>query len=149
MTSPIRPGLLEDLPAIARLHRECFAEAWEVGFLGRLLAQPGAFCAIALEQELHAGFLLARVNAGEGEILSLGVRLLSRRRSLGIALVRNALERAASAGAMEIFLEVAVENVAARSLYSRLGFQEAGLRPAYYGQCPGTGTDALILRRRV
>jgi ribosomal-protein-alanine N-acetyltransferase len=131
------------------LHSECFAEGWDAEFLGGLLAQHGAFSAIAFELDLPAGFLLARVNSGEAEILSLGVRRASRRRSLGTALVQNALERASSAGAMEVFLEVGVENAAARSLYGRLGFREVGLRPAYYGQGSGPRSDALILRRAV
>jgi ribosomal-protein-alanine N-acetyltransferase len=147
MISPIRSGALEDQPAIARLHSECFASAWDVAFLGHLLAQPGAFSAIALEQGLPAGFLLARVISGEAEILSLGVRLSSRRRALGTALVQKALEQASLAGAREVFLEVGVENAAARSLYGRLGFQEVGRRPSYYGQGAGPRADALILQR--
>jgi ribosomal protein S18 acetylase RimI-like enzyme len=50
---------------------------------------------------------------------------------------------------MEVFLEVAVENLAARAFYGRLGFGEVGLRPAYYGQGSGPRADALILRRAV
>src|SRR5207247_2404110 len=98
----VRRGTLEDLPAIASLHRECFADAWDVAFLGRLLVQPGAFSVIAVEG-LPAGFLLARVTAGEAEILSLGVRPSSRRRSLGTALVQDAMEDASLAGATEVF----------------------------------------------
>ena len=41
-----------------------------------------------------------------------------------------------------MFLEVAVTNDAARALYVRHGFTEAGLRRRYYTD----GTDALILR---
>src|SRR5947209_13254683 len=89
----IRPATLQDLPVIAALHCECFADGWDVDFLGRLWAQRGAIGAIAFEKGAPAGFLLARVNAGEAEILSLGVRLPSRRRSLGTALVKNVLER--------------------------------------------------------
>ena len=143
----VRRGTLEDLPAIASLHRECFADAWDVEFLGRLLAQPGAFSVIALEQGVPTGFLLARVTAGEAEILSLGVRPSSRRRSWGTALVQDALKDAFLAGATEVFLEVSVENAAARCLYGRLEFREVGLRPSYYSQGSGRRADALILRR--
>ena len=139
----IRVGALGDLPAIAAIHGQCFAEAWDTGFLGRLFAQRGAFAAVAIEDRRVAGFILARANAGEAEILSLGVRPSSRRRSLATKLVRDALERAAEAGAIEVFLEVAVDNAPARALYGSLGFREAGYRPAYYGR----GADALILRR--
>jgi [ribosomal protein S18]-alanine N-acetyltransferase len=146
MISPVRPGTLEDLPEIARLHEECFADAWDVEFLGRLLAQPGAFSAVAMEHGRAAGFVIARANAGEAEILSLGVRPSSRRRSLASALVGLALDRAFQAGAVEVFLEVGIENTAALALYDRLGFREVGRRPAYYRRSSGSGADALILR---
>ena len=66
----------------------------------------------------------------------------SRRRAIGAALIRSVMERALEAGAADIFLEVGVDNAAARGLYGRLGFREVGRRPAYYTP---TG-DALILR---
>jgi ribosomal-protein-alanine N-acetyltransferase len=102
---------------------------------------------VAAEDGAPAGFVLARVNAGEAEILSVGVRLSSRRRSLATALVQSALNQASADGAVEVFLEVAVENAAARALYRRLGFREVGLRAVYYREGMGAGSDALILRR--
>ncbi len=132
---------------IAKLHGVCFSDNWDVEFLGRLLAQPGAFSALAVEDERPAGFVIARANAGEAEILSLGVRPPSRRRALAIALIRSALERAFQAGSREVFLEVGVENLAARGLYARLGFYQVGSRPVYYDRGSGPGGDALILRR--
>jgi tRNA threonylcarbamoyladenosine biosynthesis protein TsaB len=146
MTAPVRPGTLADLPAIAKLHAECFVDAWDTEFLGRLLAQPGAFSAIAVEHDVPVGFVLARAVAGEAEVLSLGVQPRSRRRSVGTALVRSMIERALQTGAAEVFLEVGVENAAARRLYGRLGFAEVGARSAYYRRDSGPGTDALILR---
>jgi ribosomal-protein-alanine N-acetyltransferase len=147
MSSPIRSGTLEDLPEIATLHGECFADAWSAEFLGRLLAQPGAFSSIAIEGERPVGFIIARANAGEAEILSLGVRPTSRRRGLGAALVRSAMERAILSGALEIFLEVNVENIAALALYGRLAFREVGRRSGYYQDASGPAADALVLRR--
>lgn len=147
MSSPIRSGTLEDLPEIVNLHRECFVDAWGAEFLGRLLAQPGAFSLIASARTHPVGFLIARANAGEAEILSLGVCPASRRQGLAAALVRSAMERAMERGALEIFLEVSVENVAAFDLYRRLGFREVGRRSGYYQDASGPGADALVLRR--
>ena len=142
MTSSVRTGTLEDLPEIARLHAECFSDGWGLDFLGRVLAQPGTFSAIAMEEGRPAGFVIARAHAGEAEILSLGVHPSSRRHALATALVRTAVDQAFQAGAMEVFLEVGVENSAALGLYGRLGFRQVGRRPAYYG----SGADALTLR---
>jgi ribosomal protein S18 acetylase RimI-like enzyme len=51
------------------------------------------------------------------------------------------------AGATEVFLEVSVDNAAARALYAGLGFREVGLRPDYYEEAVGAARDALVLRR--
>ena len=142
MTSPVRSGTLDDLPDIAKLHAECFADGWGLEFLGRVLAQPGTFSAMAMEEGCPVGFVIARAYVGEAEILSLGVRPSSRRRSLATALVRAAIDQAVQNGAGEVFLEVGIENAAARGVYARLGFHEVGRRPAYYG----SGADALTLR---
>ena len=41
-----------------------------------------------------------------------------------------------------VFLEVSVANIAARHLYTRAGFLQAGLRPHYYSD----NSDALVLQ---
>lgn len=143
----IRLGALADLVAIAELHTQCFAQIWNVEFLGRLLAQPGAFSFIATKGGATVGFAVARAVAGEAEILSLGVRPASRRRGVGGELVRATANHAFLAGAREVFLEVAVENEAARTLYGQLGFCQAGRRSAYYHDREGSNGDALVLRR--
>jgi ribosomal-protein-alanine N-acetyltransferase len=64
----------------------------------------------------------------------------ARRRGLGSLVLRGLLESAADRGAERATLEVASTNIAALALYRRLGFREAGRRPAYYRN----GDDALI-----
>src|SRR6204780_3077030 len=78
------------------------------------------------------GMILARVAADEAEILTIAVDPGRRGRGLGSALLRAAMARAAALGAGAMFLEVAVSNAAARALYARHGFAEAGLRRQYY-----------------
>ncbi|MFA4893699.1 GNAT family N-acetyltransferase, partial [Brevundimonas sp.] len=52
---------------------------------------------------------------------------------------------AAARGARRLFLEVAEDNEAARALYGRAGFSEAGRRPRYYARADGSRRDALLL----
>ncbi|MEX1317460.1 MAG: GNAT family N-acetyltransferase [Synechococcaceae cyanobacterium] len=63
-----------------------------------------------------------------------------RRRGLGRLVLSALLETAGGRGAERATLEVASGNRAALALYRRLGFREAGRRPAYYRN----GEDALI-----
>ncbi|HJW42414.1 MAG TPA: GNAT family N-acetyltransferase [Rhizomicrobium sp.] len=132
-----RPGY--DLAPLAAIHAACFAQAWDVQALSELLVAAGAFCLSGGE-----GFILARAAGGESEILTLAVSPSARRRGTASELVAAAADHARRLGAQSMFLEVAVGNLAARALYGKLGFAEAGRRKGYYAGSPPE--DALILR---
>ena len=89
---------------------------------------------------------LAWAQAGEAEILTLATLAGQRRLGAGRALVQEILVQAAALGAGALFLEVAQTNVAARALYTGLGFLEIGRRERYYPGPVGP-IDALVLRR--
>ncbi len=132
----------DDLAPFAAIHAQCFPDAWSEIALDQLLATQGTFLLG------HAtGFVLARVAAGEAEILTLAVAPRARRRGTATALVEAAAAHAYGLGATEVFLEVAADNLPARTLYGRLGFAEAGLRKGYYSAGRDTPADALILRK--
>jgi ribosomal-protein-alanine N-acetyltransferase len=125
---------------MAEIHRAAFprGESWSRDVMILQLDLPMVFGFVHPD----GGMILARVAADEAEILTLGVSPVWRRRGLGAALLRAAMDRAGALGAVSMFLEVAVSNDAARALYRAHGFIEAGLRRHYYSD----GTDALILR---
>lgn len=142
------PGLAtpEDVPVLAAIHAQCFAEAWTGDAIAGLMMSPGSF---ALLDEAHTGFILVRVATGESEILTLGVTPAARRRGTASALVAAAAERAAEADASIMFLEVSVVNTPALALYKRLGFDQAGYRKAYYAVSHGVREDALVLKAAI
>lgn len=78
------------------------------------------------------GFVAARVNADELHINNIGVRHEARRRGVGTALLREALEMGALYGARRALLEVRASNGTAQALYMRHGFRVAGRRRSYY-----------------
>ncbi len=131
---------MTDPAALAAIHAEAFDAPWDAASLTGLLASPGVF---AVEEA--DGFILIRVVADEAEILTLAVRPAARRSGLGARLVEAAMVRAAALGAERMFLEVAENNVAARALYTRAGFVEAGRRRGYYARTDGSREDALVL----
>ncbi|MBL6854174.1 MAG: GNAT family N-acetyltransferase [Alphaproteobacteria bacterium] len=136
-----RLPLNANLGPLAALHAACFADAWDARALADLLAIPGTF-AISSDD----GFILARATADEAEILTLAVTPTARRHGLGRALVTEAASQAQQSGAAAMFLEVALDNAAARALYTSLGFAEAGRRKGYYARPGSSPEDALILR---
>ena len=126
---------------LASLHAASFADAWTEQAIADLLKMPGAFAFAG-----DTGFILARAAAGEAEILTLAVAPDTRRQGLATALVLAAASHAHLLGAQSFFLEVAVGNDAARALYTRLGFVEAGRRKGYYAAAGRKPEDALVLR---
>ena len=99
--------------------------------------------------EAPDGFILMRAVADEAEILTLAVRPAARRGGQGGRLVGEGVLEAAARGAVRVFLEVAADNAAARALYARAGFVEAGRRPGYYAGPGGARRDALLLVRNL
>lgn len=130
---------MTDLDALVAIHRACFTDAWGVESFANLLAMPGTFVLQSKD-----GFVLARVAAGEAEILSLGVMPAARRGGQAESLVVESAAKAREQGAVIMFLEVNQNNAAARALYDKLGFREVGRRKGYYRATPPE--DALTLR---
>lgn len=147
MTLHIRPTATDDLPGLARLQAESFEETWSAPEIEALLSGPGGFGLAAVMDGRLSGFLIGRAVAGEGEILTVAVDPDLRRSGLGAALVERAAEVAGRAGASHLFLEVAVDNEAALSLYEGAGFSRAGFRAGYYARKGAPPADALVLRR--
>ena len=135
-----------DVALLARLHGEAFDPEWGRDEIVSLLAMPGAFGLLALDAGAPVGFLIARVAAGEAEILSLGVAPPARRRGVGRMLLDAALAAAAE-GAERMFLEVAEDNAAARALYAAAAFRAVGRRPAYYRRPGVANAPAVVLER--
>ncbi len=145
MSVKIRVAATADLPALASLHSVCFNDQWTASALGQLLASAGTYALVADDAGGVRGFIVVRVAADEAEILTFAVHPLWRRQGLGRDLVYAAARRATLSGGQTLILEVAALNFAARQLYDRLGFRQAGLRRSYYE--PGKKGDALILKR--
>lgn len=141
-----------DSERLAALHRRCFAEeAWSAEAFAALLAMPGCHGWLTAEDDGFDGpltaLLLARRAADEAEILTLCVNPTHRRRALAKRLVRHLIETLSHEGTRSLHLEVAVDNHAARALYSGFGFVEIGRRPGYYKAAPqASRVDACMLR---
>jgi ribosomal-protein-alanine acetyltransferase len=90
-----------------------------------------------------AGVLVVGESA---EILTVGVVPEARRRGIARKLVADLLDEARRRGGHEVFLEVRVDNDAARSLYVTEGFAEIGMRAGYYD---AGRVDAVVMRREL
>ena len=144
----IRRITARDLDAVAAIEAGAFARPLTVDDLTTLFARP-AFHGFVLET---AGGAVASyalfLSAGDvADLVSTGTAAPERRQGFAVRLLTYALHRIIAAGATDITLEVAVDNVAALALYAGLGFSEAGRRAGYYKR-PGGRVDALVMRYR-
>ena len=131
----IRRGTVFDLPAIAESQKTTRESAqWAPeSYLKYTLR-------VAEYQGNILGFVVSRQTASdEYEVLNVAVSTEHRRRGIASRLLKSLMNEAAGV----YFLEVRESNEAARKLYRKLEFQEAGRRPQYY-QNPAEA--AIVMR---
>lgn len=140
----------EHAPDMARAHAQAFDAAWREDEFEDLLEGEGIFGVLAHDaapsDPTPLGVILCRIAADEMEVLTVGVTPAARRRGVARALMTAALGAARQAGAHAAFLEVAIDNAAAESLYTSLGFIQSGLRKGYYDRGAAGRMDARVMR---
>ena len=141
----IEPASADVCATLADLHARAFDKPWTAAEIAKLIENPAVFTLISRDPEPR-GFIMAWAAAGDAEILTVAVVPEARRRGVGASLVAAAGVAALVRGAASMHLEVAESNEAARALYAKLGYQEAGRRHAYYGGAGGS-IDAIVMRR--
>lgn len=89
-----------------------------------------------------AGFYLTRKILDEEELLLIAVAPPFRRAGLASVLMRHLLRTAHERGTARLFLEMREDNPA-RDFYDGFGFEQVGLRKAYYRGADGNLRNAL------
>jgi ribosomal-protein-alanine N-acetyltransferase len=149
--SASRPELVSlrwwHLAEVAELERRVFdVDPWTPEMFWSELAQGrGRYYLAALVADRIVGYAGLAVQDDEAYIQTVGVDPRLRGCRLGSRLMVALLREARHAGARSCGLEVRTDNLAARALYSRLGFVDIGLRRAYYQP---SGGDAYVMRVR-
>lgn len=131
---------------MALIHSAAFEvpRPWSEAEIADLLAQPVCFALTEAE-----GFVIGRVVAGEGELLTIAVQPAAQGHGVGLRLMRGFVAACAEHGAETVFLEVAESNLAARAVYARAGFAQTGRRRDYYHLPDGRSVDALVMFRKL
>lgn len=137
----IREMTRRDIPGVAILERTVFPTPWSARIFFDELSMANRAYLVAEDAEGdllgYAGLLLVESDA---HITTLAVEPRARRHRLGSRLMLALVDRALTAGASHLTLEVRMSNEAAQHLYRRFGFAPVGLRKDYYRD-----EDALIM----
>lgn len=91
-----------------------------------------------------SGYAIMSIAASEAHILNLCVHPARRRLGYGRRMLNALLFKAEDNAVKRVFLEVRPSNRAAITLYSSAGFEEIGIRPAYYQAKEGR-ENAVVL----
>ncbi len=138
----IRKAAPGEETALFALHAAATVDGWNAQSFASFVQSPGTFVLVHDDD----GLIVVRMAAGEAEILTVGVLPAARRKGIGGALVRAAAGHAAARNCKDLFLEVGIENQAARALYTSLGFRQVGYRKAYYPKPGAPPEDALVMK---
>jgi ribosomal-protein-alanine N-acetyltransferase len=153
MSKIIRRGVAADMDALLALERSVPEAAhWSPAEYVQILHPESQEAAlrrwifVAEDGELKGFIVVKLLRAGQqmlAEIENLAVSTAARRKGTGSALCTAALEACRAVGARAVELEVRAGNSAAIGLYTRLGFEQTGIRAGYYTH---PKEDAVLLR---
>jgi len=139
----IRRLSLADLPQVMVIERRAFTAPWSLAMFGLELSKPSGICLAALRGRRLVGYLVCSRYDAVWHLMNIAVEPERRRSGIATALLAALFARADRPGD-EYTLEVRPSNLAAVSMYERLGFHSAGRRPGYYHD---NREDALIMWR--
>lgn len=139
----VRPMTEADLDRIATLEREIYPFPWSWrNFADSLNAGYG--CWLYHYNENIIGYVVVMISGGEGHLLNLSVARDWQGQGWGRKLLLHVLDTARQYSVASLFLEVRPSNHIARRLYESAGFNEIGLRRAYYPADNGR-EDAVVM----
>ena len=142
----LRPMTLNDVAPVAALEAQVFSdenhEPWSEKVFYEDVSTHNHVWWVAHDRGTIIGYAGGAVVADELQIANVAVAADRRREKIAARLLGRVAYDAQMLGATWASLEVEVGNDGAEALYRGLGFEEAGVRPNYYG----AGIDARIMR---
>jgi ribosomal-protein-alanine N-acetyltransferase len=147
---------MNDLASVTRINQACLPENYtDIFFLDLNRRFPETFVVGEEDGEI-VGYIMCRVEVGlsnlglsglvkKGHVVSVAVLPEHRRKGIGEALIKQAMEGMRAYSAKQCYLEVRVTNEEAISLYKKLGFEIARTIHGYYAD----GEDAFVMSRDI
>lgn len=131
-----------EISAISEIEHECFSHPWSEQSIRDSFKNHDAHFFVARENEKIIGYISSEIILDEGYIMNIAVKPEFQGRGVGKALVRYMVDNYKNVLKF-ITLEVRKSNIAAISLYKKLGFEHVGTRKGYYRN---PTEDALLLK---
>ncbi|MGQ9624326.1 MAG: ribosomal protein S18-alanine N-acetyltransferase [Candidatus Bathycorpusculaceae bacterium] len=155
-TFKLRKFKTDDLQKVMHINRVCLPENYGDYFFMDLYNRFPETFIVAEENGEVVGYIMCRMELGlsnfgfgglvkKGHIVSIAVLPAYRRKGVGEALVKKAIEGMKFYNAKQCFLEVRVTNTPAINLYQKLGFQVTRTINGYYSD----GENAYVMSTKL
>lgn len=152
----IRKFAMSDLQSVMHINRVALPENYsDYFFIDLHERHPETFIVAEQDGEV-VGYIMCRMEMGlsnfgfgglirKGHVVSVAVLPQYRRKGIGEALVKEAMNGMMKYNAKQCFLEVRVTNTEAISLYKKLGFDVTRTIHGYYAD----GEDAFVMTKKL
>ena len=141
----IRPMRQDDVPQVVLLEKQIFSRPWSAESFEKALTYPEQILLVAEDDSIR-GYSILFAAADQADVSNIAVDPDFRGLKIGDALMREMLNRAKERGVQEVFLEVRISNAPAIGLYQKYGFEQIGVRKAYYEE---PKEDALLMKMSI
>ncbi|MBQ8547666.1 MAG: ribosomal protein S18-alanine N-acetyltransferase [Lachnospiraceae bacterium] len=122
----------EDVAAVAALEAANFSRPWSYEAFLKTLSDENYIVIIAKDADALLGYCVLLCTGEEADITNVCTAPEARGKGVATGMMTALMEEGRSRGVVEFFLEVRESNTPARGLYTKLGFEEIGLRKNYY-----------------
>lgn len=134
---------LQDVDAVWEIEKQSFALPWSRdAFVKEVVENRCARYLVAREDGVPVAYAGMWLVMDEAHVTNIAVREDRRGRGIGETTAHALMQLAADTGIRYMTLEVRRTNLAAQSLYKKLGFVEVGFRKRYYAD---NNEDALVM----
>ena len=137
------PMNLSDLAEVLAIEYRLYSFPWSRGNFTDSISS-GYSCWVCRAGSELVGYRVFMMAVDDAHLLNIGVAEKWQGKGLGARLLRHAMITARQSGALNLLLEVRASNTSALVLYRHFGFQQIGVRRAYYPAEKGR-EDALVL----
>ena len=137
----IREMTAAEVEAVCVLEKSVFLEPCGIRTVAGELSKDYARYLIAERGGSVAGYAGLWCLYETAELVRIAAE--EKRQGIGGALTAAVIDAAKEAGCERIMLEVRADNIPARGLYKKYGFEEISIRRGYYG----SGVDAVIMEK--
>jgi len=147
--SLLRPSVMRpaDLDEVMIVENRNYDFPWTAGIFKDCI-KAGYTCQVLRLQNQLVGYGVLQVGADEGHILNLCIDSDFNRRGYARYLLTRLVNLAERQGARMMFLEVRPSNPRAIQMYLLAGFNEVGMRKAYYDSFAGR-EDAIVMAKSI